>query len=179
MPSKILKKYLPEPAKLKQDKNLQILGGWLHDPNIWHLNRRSVSGGFAVGLAMAFMPFPFGQTLAAALLAIFFRVNLPLSAALVWITNPITMPPIYLAALQLGNLMLGTSLAEQEFHFSVHWVTNHLGDIWKPFVLGCLTLSTVSAVLGYFTALWIWRRSVARKYSHRKSSQRRCDKSKL
>jgi uncharacterized protein (DUF2062 family) len=47
-----------------------------------------------VGLFCAFIPVPF-QMLLAAPSAIIFSANLPVSIALVWITNPITMPPIF------------------------------------------------------------------------------------
>lgn len=167
MPRRLFKKYLPEPHKLRKDKSLSFLGSWLHDPNIWHLNRRSVSGGFAVGLFMAFVPFPFGQTIAAALLAIFFRVNLPLSAALVWLTNPITMPPIYLLALQLGNWLLGTSLAEQQFEFSLTWLSSNFITLWKPFALGCMLMSIVASIIGFFGTRFVWRWHVTNKYRNR------------
>ena len=50
MPKKLLKKYMPDPEMLKQQKSLQFLGDRLHEPNLWHLNRKSVSLAFAVGL---------------------------------------------------------------------------------------------------------------------------------
>jgi hypothetical protein len=47
-------KYMPSPESIKENKNLQFLGDKLHDPNLWHLNRRSVAAAFAVGLFVAF-----------------------------------------------------------------------------------------------------------------------------
>jgi hypothetical protein len=42
----------------------------------------------------AFIPMPF-QMLLAAFLAISVRSNMPISVGLVWLTNPITMPPVF------------------------------------------------------------------------------------
>jgi len=54
MPKKLIKKYLPDPESLKKHKNLQFLGEKLQEPNLWHLNRRSISMAFAVGLFKSF-----------------------------------------------------------------------------------------------------------------------------
>ncbi|WP_159217560.1 DUF2062 domain-containing protein, partial [Klebsiella pneumoniae] len=79
----------------------------LYNPNLWCLNRRSAAGAFAVGLFMAFVPLP-SQMIMAAGLAIVLGVNLPLSIALVWITNPITMPVIFYFTYKLGAWLMGT-----------------------------------------------------------------------
>jgi hypothetical protein len=34
MPKKIIKKYMPSPESIKENKNLQFLGDKLHDPNL-------------------------------------------------------------------------------------------------------------------------------------------------
>jgi uncharacterized protein (DUF2062 family) len=81
-------------VEIKGHKNLSFLGEKLHDPNLWHLNRRSVSAAFAIGLFAAWIPTP-GQMVIAAIIALYFRANLPISVALVWITNPLTMPPMF------------------------------------------------------------------------------------
>ncbi|MFW6343056.1 MAG: DUF2062 domain-containing protein, partial [Halothiobacillaceae bacterium] len=80
---------------------MRVFGSRLQDGNLWHLNRRSVSGGVAVGLFSAFVPIPFQMVLAAGL-AILLRVNLPLSVVLVWITNPITIVPLLWVANRIG-----------------------------------------------------------------------------
>ena len=79
MPKKFIKRLMPNHRTIREHKHLRFLGSLLHDPNLWHLNRRSASGAFAVGLFMAWVPVPF-QMLLGAIGAIAFRVNLPLSA---------------------------------------------------------------------------------------------------
>jgi Uncharacterized protein conserved in bacteria len=91
MPKKFFQRYMPKRETLRDNKALRVFGSLLHDPNLWCLNRRSASGAFAVGLFMAFVPLP-SQMIMAAGLAILFGVNLPLAVALVWVSNPITMP---------------------------------------------------------------------------------------
>ncbi|NOX92117.1 MAG: DUF2062 domain-containing protein, partial [Gammaproteobacteria bacterium] len=74
MPKRIIKRFMPNPQMIRNHKHLQFLGTLLHDPNIFHLNRRSVSGAFSVGLFMAFVPIPL-QMIFAAIGAIVLRVN--------------------------------------------------------------------------------------------------------
>jgi len=56
----------------------------------------------AVGLFCAFVPLPIQMLLAAAA-AIIFRVNLPISVGLVWITNPVTIPPMFYFCYKVGT----------------------------------------------------------------------------
>ena len=94
MTKKFIQRFLPDPTWIKNHQSLRFLGDWLHDPNIWHLNRRSASMAVFIGLFIAFVPLP-SQMLMAAVLAVLLRVNLPLSVLLVWVSNPITMPPLF------------------------------------------------------------------------------------
>ena len=77
---KLIDKFIPDPEVIKQHKSLQFLGDKLHEPNLWHLNRRSVAMAFAVGLFCAWIPTP-TQMAFAAVGAIYFRANLPISVA--------------------------------------------------------------------------------------------------
>lgn len=137
------------------------LGPLLEDPYLFHFNRRSVAMAFAVGLSLMWLPLPM-QTLSATLTALYVRANVPLSAALVWVTNPITIPPMYFAAYKLGLVVLGQSLPDTSA-----WDWEHLSEIirtlWKPLFLGCGLMAIISAILGYMTVNLVWRFSVLRK----------------
>lgn len=131
----------------------------LHDPNLWHLNRRSAAGAFGIGLFFAFWPVPFQMWLAAAL-AIPLRVNLPLSVATVWITNPFTMPPIFYGAYLVGVKILGEPERAFTFQLSWHWVVESVETIGPAFLVGCGVCSIFFGVLGYVSLNYFWRLSV-------------------
>ena len=166
MPKKIIKRWMPDHHTIKNNKHLQIFGDLLHNPNLWHLNRRSVAKGFAVGLFFAFIPVPFQMVLAAGM-AIFVHANLPLAVALVWITNPLTMPAIFYFCYLAGTWIIGAK--EQEFFFeaSWQWVLDSLSTIGPAFLIGCGALAVLFSILGYFVIQILWRYSVAKQWKKR------------
>ncbi len=168
MPKKLIKKYMPDPEKIKQQKSLQFLGDRLHEPNLWHLNRRSVSLAFAIGLFAAWIPTP-GQMVIAAVAAFYFRANLPISVALVWITNPLTMPPMFYFAYLVGLKSLGQAAPSEDFEFSIDSITSSLGDIGGPFLFGCLILGIISSVVGYFGMRLFWKYSISQQWKARQN----------
>ena len=167
MPRNLIKRYMPDHKKIRDHKHLKFLGALLHDPNILHLNRRSVAGGFSVGLFVAFVPVPF-QMVLAAIGAIVARVNLPISVALVWITNPLTMPPIFYGAYKVGTWILDRPIQAIEFQLSVEWLMNELGTIWQPFLLGCFVCGVSFALLGNVFIRLFWRIHVGRNWRKRR-----------
>ena len=167
MPKKFFRRVFPDHAKVREHKALQFFGTLLHDPNLWHLNKRSVAGAFAVGLFMAFVPMPF-QMAAAAALAILFRVNLPIAVALVWITNPLTMPPIFFSAYKLGQWVLDTPHMAFAFELSWEWLKTDMLRIWRPFLLGCFIMSSTAALAGYVGIRVFWRISVLLRLRERR-----------
>ena len=166
MPKKLLKKYMPSSESIKANKNLSFLGDKLHDPNLWHLNRRSVSAAFAIGLFAAWIPTP-GQMAIAAVIALYFRANLPVSVALVWITNPLTMPPMFYFAYLVGLWTLGQPSPGSDFEFSVDSVMAGLNEIGGPFLMGCLVLGIISSLVGYFGIRLFWRWNVVKHWRQR------------
>ncbi|MBE0469728.1 MAG: DUF2062 domain-containing protein [Methyloprofundus sp.] len=166
MPKKLLKKYMPSPESIKENKNLNFLGDKLHDPNLWHMNRRSVSAAFAIGLLVAWIPTP-GQMAIAALIALYFRANLPISVALVWLTNPLTMPPMFYFAYLVGLGVLGQPPPDPTIEFSFDSVMANLGDIGGPFLTGCFVLGISSALVGYFGIHFLWRWNVVKRWNDR------------
>lgn len=170
MPKKIIKRFLPDHQTIQRQKALKMFGTVLHDPNLWHLNRRSASGAFGIGLFFAFWPVPFQMWLSAAL-SIPLRVNLPLSVATVWITNPFTMPPIFYGAYVVGTWLIGAPPQEFAFELSWQWVINSMETIGPAFLLGCGVCSVVFGLLGYFGLNSLWRYSVAQAWKKRKAAR--------
>lgn len=166
MPRHLIKRLTPDPSVLKKHKYLRHLGKLLHDENLWHLNRRSVSGGVAAGLFWAMMPIPV-QMLTSALSAIVFRINLPISVALVWLTNPITIPPVFYFNYLVGTWLLGTPPDVGEFQMSLEWIAAELQVIWKPLYFGSLVLGSVLAGLGYGAMRLYWRWHVMKRFRSR------------
>jgi uncharacterized protein len=181
MAKHFFKRILPHPAQLKSHPRLQFLGKLLDEPNLWHLNRRSLAGGMAVGLFVAFMPLPL-QMLWAAILAVFFRVNIPLSISLVWITNPLTIPPMFYAAYWIGNEILSLfgfmeaqatqqaiDMLQQGWDWSdTEYLLHKLKYVWKPLILGLLILGAAFSAIGYYGVHFIWRRNVMRSWDKRR-----------
>lgn len=168
MPKKFIKRWMPDHEKIRSHPHLnKVFGKLLHDPNLLHLNRRSVAGAFFVGLFMAFVPLP-TQMLFAAAAAIFLRVNLPISVGLVWLTNPFTMPPIFYFCYKVGAWILHTPVTKHTFALSWNWIQTELGAIWQPFLLGCFICGLSSAVLGWVAIRIIWRCHVVIHWNARK-----------
>lgn len=162
MSKKLLKRWLPHPKTVKDHKSLQIFGTLLHKPNLWHLNRRSVARAVAIGLFFCFMPMPF-QMVAAAAFAIILNANILLSVITVWISNPITMPPMLYFAYKVGALFLNKPPIPFDIELSWHWLTNKLSLIWQPLLLGSLICGSISAVAGFFLVKFLWRLAVHRQ----------------
>ena len=167
MPRKLIRRWLPHDSKIREHRHLRVLGDWIHDPNLWHLNRRSVAGAMALSLFVAWLPIP-GQMLVAGLVAVWLRLNLPVSVVGVWVTNPATMPPMFYLAYELGAWILDEPVKELELELSFRWLATQLETIWQPFLLGCLVLGVVSALLGYGVVRLLWRLHVVRRWRERK-----------
>lgn len=168
MPKRLFRKLIPNPDKFRQHKHLQFLGDSLHLPCLWHLNRHNIARSFAIGLFCMWLPFPL-QSVLAAMLAILFRANLPLAVILVFITNPITIPPMFYFAYELGANILGYSTDGYNFTLSLEWLMNGMLKIWKPMLLGCLIMGSISSILGYYGIHGLWRMRILQRLKERRN----------
>jgi uncharacterized protein (DUF2062 family) len=166
---KSLRRIMPDPGRLLESRYLRVFGKRLHDPSLWHLNRRSASGAFAVGLFMMYMP-PVGQMLLAAAAALVFRVNLPISVALVWLCNPLTIPPMFYFAYRVGARILGTPPAQMSLDF---WTDlGNWGAVLAPLSVGMLVCATVCSAVGWVAVQGVWRWSLMRQIRRRRARYR-------
>jgi uncharacterized protein (DUF2062 family) len=162
-----LKKILPSAETVKNSKSLRFLGKLLDDPNLFHMNRRSVSYAFFWGVFIGLLPPIPVHTPAAATAALFTRANLPLTIAVVWIGNPITIPFIMYAFYHLGRFILQVEPVTT-LEFSWAWLSHEFGLIWKPYLVGSLIGASICASVAYVLSNFIWHLNVRRKWHARK-----------
>ena len=163
----LFKRHLPEMHAILQHPSLKFLGDHIHDPNLWHLNRTAVSRAVAIGVFVAFLPLPF-QMVVAAIFAILARANLTISVILVWITNPVTIPPILFFCYKLGKLLLPYSSAPAVRHSAWQMISVHFHLIWKPLVLGCLLVGLLASGIAYVTIRLLWTLNIIHRFKLRK-----------
>lgn len=171
MPKQLIKRLMPDQEKIKQQKILQFLGDRLHESNLWHLNRHSVAKAFAIGLFFAWMPLP-SQMVMAAFGAIYFRAHIAISVALVWLSNPVTMPVLFYVAYVLGLWVLQIPPSAEKVEFTLETILNGLGEIWEPFLMGCFIIGVACSFLGYIGIQLLWRYSINRQWRNRSHSYR-------
>ena len=159
------KRFVPTAESVKDSRSLRFLGTLIHDPNLFHLNRRSVSLAIFWGILIAFLPFP-GHTPAAAIIALLLRCNLPLTIAVVWLNNPVTLPIILFVVYELGRFVLQVEPVSS-LEFSWHWLVSQFALIWRPILLGSLICGLLLGTAGYFIANYMWRLNVKRKWHAR------------
>lgn len=164
------KRYIPSHHLIREHKHLRMFGTRLHDPNLWHLNRRSAAGAMGTGVFVAFIPIP-GQMIIAAAAAIWLRVNLPLAVAMVWITNPFTMTPIFYSTYKVGTWMLGSKPRSFAFELSLSWLLERIETVGLPLLVGSLTIGLLSGALVYVSVRIAWRLYVIHR-KRRRSARR-------
>lgn len=172
---KFFRRFLPHHDTVKNHRWIRPFGSWLHHHNLWHLHRRSVAGGVAVGLFCGLIPGPF-QMISAALLAILLRVNLPVAVFTTLYTNPFTIVPLYVLAYELGAWVSGThgsavivqpSFPELDWYSWPGELWNWLTMLGKPFLVGLPLLAVSLSIAGYFTVRAAWRVAVIWKWHAR------------
>jgi len=176
---KFFRKFLPHHETVKNHRWFKPFSGWLHHPNLWHLHRRSVAGGVAIGLFCGLIPGPL-QMIFAALLAVLLRVNLPVALFATLYTNPFTIVPLYVLAYELGAWVSGArngvAMVQPSFP-DLHW-HSWPGELWdwltmlgEPFLIGLPLLAASLAIIGYFAVRVAWRVAVTWKWRARRRRQ--------
>ena len=182
MPRKFFKKYLPSHETIRQSRFVGIFGDRLHHHNLWHLHRRSVAGGVAVGLFTGLIPGSNPvQFFFAALFAVVFKVNLPVAIITTLYSNPFTILPIYAAAYAIGAFVTGegaSTLPRTELNLMdkgigdwipalVEWVVS----LGRPLLVGLVLLALLLSIGGYVLVRGGWRLYTV--YEWRKRAKRR------
>jgi uncharacterized protein (DUF2062 family) len=173
MARSFFRRFAASREKLGEHPSLRLFRRWLKDPNLWHLNRYSVSAAVFIGLLVAFIPLPM-HILMAACLAIWWRANLPIALAVIWISNPLTIPAQFFMAYKVGAATLAQPPLDMQFELSWHWLQTEFEYIWKPLLLGCLICGLSAAFLGAGLVRLAWRVHVILKWRARQRARTGC-----
>ena len=166
-----LSSHLPQRATIHRYRLLRPFADHLSQPNLWHLNNRSIPRGVAIGLGIGII-IPVMHMVIAALVAIPARANVMIAAACTLVVNPLTMPPMYYAALKIGQWELRhDGIVDQraaehvsgELNRMLFWIHQASG----PIAIGILTLALAAGAIGYALSTLGWRLWVGHKWRRR------------
>jgi uncharacterized protein (DUF2062 family) len=154
-----LKRITPDRHTLENHWCLKHFTAMFLDRRCWTFNRSSVTRSFALALFIAFIPptpLPV-HLVACALLAVTFRLNLPVMFATVFLSNPFTWVPQVAGSLWVGAKLLGLDLMPFLHAISHQTFWSDMSALWAPLLLGALVLGLVAAASGYVLAQLAWR----------------------
>ena len=171
---RLFHRHAPSRDEVLESRWLKPFGKRIRRSELWRLTRRSVPRGVAIGLFIGiFLLIPGLQIVGAALVCMPFRGNVPIAAAMTFLTNPATTPFILLASINVGN-RLGFHADMSSFqqlistHASVgRWLAWLLSGSAPSALTGLAVIAAVVAFAGYWVSLVGWRWWISRKWRHR------------
>ncbi|MDX3910835.1 MAG: DUF2062 domain-containing protein [Sphingobium sp.] len=174
----------PTRESLEHNRFIAPVAHRVLEPSLWRFTRRSVPRGVALGLLVGiFLLIPGIQIAGAALLALPFRANIPVAAAMTFLSNPATTPLILWASVYIGNFMLGRTADASGFMALVHnhagieqWMAWLFSEAAPAMLFGLAIISLASAAIGYLIAIGFWRVRMGRKWHARKMRIGNCGK---
>lgn len=149
----------------KNEKLRSLIQKYKIPPEYLSTNRKMVSRAVLLGLFIAFIPMPF-QMLAVLAFIPFFKFNVPIGLAMCWLSNPLTMPPMYYIEYLTGSLILG--IKPEPVEMTLEWFSHNLDNIFIPLYVGTSVYAVFGSLLAYWAVNHFWRSSVHRdKQLHR------------
>jgi uncharacterized protein len=121
-----------------------------------------------------FLLIPGVQIAGVALLALPVRANIPIGAAMTFLSMPATTPFILAASVYIGNAMFHLGADSDAFwalwenHAPISaWLSWLLSEAAPAMIAGLAIISIVSAAVGYVLAVWFWRWWIVAKWRRR------------
>jgi uncharacterized protein (DUF2062 family) len=158
-----LKRVTPDRHSLEKIWCLRRLTALFPNSVCWTFNRSGVTRAFALGLFIAFIPptplLPLHLVICA-MLGVYFRLNLPVLVATVFVSNPFTWVPQVAGSIWVGAKLMGLDLMPFLHAISHQTIWKDLSELWPPLLLGALVLGLIAAACGYVLAQGVWRARV-------------------
>lgn len=177
---KWIRSQAPDRESFERSRFLRPFAQRVFHPALWRFTRRSVPRGVALGLLVGiFLLIPGVQIAGTALLALPVRANIPIAAAMTFLSNPATTPFILAASIYVGNsaLNLGADVTQFEALMERNaplsaWAEWLVSSAAPAMLTGLFLIALLSAVVGYVVAaigwrIWLQRKWKARALRHR------------
>lgn len=171
-----LKRLVPSAEEIRRNRWLRWLGPAFHHPRLWHLSRRGIALGVALGVFFGLL-MPLAQIPVSAAAAVVLRANVPAAVASTLVTNPATFGPIYYAAWRTGEAILGGGdsagpavVPQAEPVPGEGWAgqaLRRIAAVGKPLLLGLAIFAVSMGLLSYFVVSWTWSLRVRAKWRRR------------
>lgn len=172
--SRLAAKATPSREEVLESRWLKPFGHRIRHSELWRFTRRSVPRAVFAGLFIGiFLMVPGLQIVGAALLAMLLRANVPIAAAMTFLSNPATTPFFLGASILVGNQLgfhadLATFSALYDRGASAgEWLGWLLSDAAPAVVSGLFIIAVLSALVGYSVSIVVWRWWVQRKWRRR------------
>ncbi|HVM37251.1 MAG TPA: DUF2062 domain-containing protein [Sphingomicrobium sp.] len=173
---RFMKRHAPSRDEVLESRWLKPFGKRIRQSDLWRFTRRSVPRGVAVGLFVGiFLMIPGLQIIGAALVSAPVRANIPIAAAMTFLSNPATTPFFLIAAIDVGNRLgfsadLATYDALRRSHAGLgEWLSWLVSDAAPAMMSGLALIGAIVALAGYVVALFAWRWWVARRWRERRA----------
>lgn len=169
---RFLHKNTPSREQVLASPWLKPFGERIAHSELWRFTRRSVPRAVFAGLFIGiFLMVPGLQIVGAALLAMPMRANIPIAAAMTFLSNPLTTPFFLYAAIDIGRRIgFHTDLAsfvELRGKSVSQWMAWLFSDAAPALVSGLFLIGLGVALAGYIVSLVVWRWWVGRKWRQR------------
>jgi uncharacterized protein len=153
---------LPTRQSLEQVRWLAPVAHHLADAGLWRLRSEAVARGVAIGTFWAFAV-PFAQIVLAAVHCIWWRGNIPVAAAITFVTNPFTVGFWLYLGYRVGSWVVPGAAPDIGNLSDAATIMQMLQAYGWPTLVGMGLFATVGAALGYAVVrtgglLWFhWR----------------------
>jgi len=170
MPRRFFRKFAFKRHQLVENRLVAPFQHFLHDQELWGIRRKTVLPAVAWGIFVAFLPIP-GHVLVSVLGSLLIRCNIPVAAVSTFVSNPLTIGPMFYFSYRAGASLLGIEPGPFAIELSLAWLGSTFMSIWQPLILGSVLVGTISAVIAYVFLDVLWRFSIG-NYKSRKRNDR-------
>lgn len=153
---------MPTRDQMEQSRFIRPFAHRVLASELWRFTRRSVPRGVALGMVVGIL-LPVAQIVAAALLSLTVRANVPVAALTTFVTNPFTTPFIWAFSYKVGEWLLHVdgilyaSPVDRLFQVTDFWqFIQWLTDEGKVLAFGLVVVTIVSATISYIVAGIAW-----------------------